>query len=1068
VNVAPRLEVSGPVRAALKGHDPTPEQWAAITHEGGRAYLIAGAGSGKTAVMAARIVWLIEAKGYAPSQILGLTFTNKAAEELAERVRLALDAGSEHRLDDITVQTYNAFAAGIVREHGLLVDVEADAGLLTDAQQWQLVLNCIDELPPFDAIEFRTPGSIVRATLGLAGSLADHIVSTGDVRAVDQRTASSRDASNDMRSTSERRIELCNAVDAYLGAKRRHGRIDFGDQVGKAVEVLEDFPQIQRSYVERFPVVLLDEYQDTNVAQRRMLQAMTDGGDFVTAVGDARQAIFAWRGATMYNLIEFPGHFPRADRKPYSWISLSENFRSGSRILKVANAVAGRIDEKRRPGLPLRAHNANGEGYVGIALFEDERSEASFIADECERRHGEPTGVSGVPTEWRDMAILVRRRASMDVIREVLKERDIPVEVVGLSGLLNTPEVLEIVAWLRAIDPKPAANRWLARLLMGPRWRVHYRDLALCARWAAQQNQDLRLRLAGGDAERARDLAPGDVGFSLSEALDHIDAIDALGGVARSRLTAFGDRLARLRRLAHLPLIELLQEVILTSGVKDALQSSPARSAPAGLQNIANFVDHVAGFSPIEGEATLRSFLTYLDAAEAAEETLESAQPAEQNSVKLMTVHSAKGLEFEIVFVPSVAASKNKNDDYIYSVFPNTRSSNPLRSYDALPYEVREDRTHLPEWTGKARDFEAAVKDRTLEDERRLFYVALTRAKQRLYVSSAWWYGRGDREKGPSVFLDELGGMCREHGIHVISKVECPAKNPVLEVLESQRAWPPPAHPGADDPLFVRGWGAAADEALAERNSIERLATTLDEEGRARLEELEAHYDNEFALIERGAAEPDSGAPRPPEVLSATTYVRLLKGDLGIRELSRPVPERPTTARRLGTEIHRIIEERARAVSAYPEETELDDPAAVAGLGAMETLISNWQASGYAERELAVLPSGEPMIELPFTLRLDDEPAGRDTTGDRAVDNDGAHRPRILRGRMDAVYVTEDGGYEIVDFKTGKRFEPGEQDQLAIYARALKTLGFVADGAWVTLTYLFLDGDEPVTRHYEP
>ncbi|MGH2791195.1 MAG: UvrD-helicase domain-containing protein, partial [Actinomycetota bacterium] len=197
------------IRAALKGYEPTGEQWNAIASGGGPSYLIAGAGSGKTAVMAARIVWLIENKHYAPTQILGLTFTNKAAEELQERVHSALQVGGEHRVDDITVQTYNAFAAGIVRDHGLLVDVEPYAGLLTDAQQWQLVLNCIDELPPFEAIELRTPGSIVRATLALASSLSDHIVTTASVRAADERTLSSQDATRDMRETAAKRQELC-------------------------------------------------------------------------------------------------------------------------------------------------------------------------------------------------------------------------------------------------------------------------------------------------------------------------------------------------------------------------------------------------------------------------------------------------------------------------------------------------------------------------------------------------------------------------------------------------------------------------------------------------------------------------------------------------------------------------------------------------------------------------------------------------------------------------------------------------------------------------------------------
>ncbi len=1035
------------IRAALKGYEPTEEQWDAIAYGKGPSYLIAGAGSGKTAVMAARIVWLIENHGYAPSTILGLTFTNKAADELQERVHGALATDGEHRVEDITVQTYHAFAAGVVRDHGLHVDVEPQSGLLSDAQQWQLLLNCIDELPPFEAIEMRTPATIVRAALALAGSISDHIVTTADVRAVDERTLSSQDATAKMRETAAKRKELCAAVDAYVAAKRTYGRIDYGDQVIKAVEVLEDFDHIRESYVQRFPVVLLDEYQDTNVAQRRMLQALTRGGDLVTAVGDARQAIFAWRGATMYNLIGFPQHFPDAERTLYDSISLSENFRSGARILAVANQVAEGIDQSRRPGLPLRPHDANGEGAVSLGLFDDERAEATFIAEECQRLFDRPLADGRVPVRWKDIAILVRRRSTMDPIIEVFKAHDIPVEVVGLSGLLNTPEVVEVVAWLRALESKPAANRWLARLLLGPRWRIDYHDLALCARWAAEQDSDLRLRLAGGDREIARDLAPGDVGFSLSEALDDVDRIENLGGEARARLKSFNERLTALRHQSHLPLLELVEEVICTSGVRDALVSSPARAAGAALQNLANFVDHVAAFAPIEGEATLRSFLSYLDAAEAAEETLESAQPAEQNSVKLMTVHSAKGLEFECVFVPSVAAKTNHKGDFVWSVFPNTRSSNPLQSYDALPYEVREDREQLPQWRGKAKDFEDQVKQRTLEDERRLFYVALTRAKQRLYVTTAWWYGRTTTEKGPSEFYAELREMAQAQGIEVVHEVEMPQDNPVVDALAARRAWPPPARTGLDDSLFTDGWGAAADRALAEPGFIDDLAAALEPDERAEIEWLVASHSDDLDLIARAAVPEPPAQAKLSDIISATAHVALESGRLDPWQLLRPLPERPTSARRLGTEVHRLIEERTRGISAYPEESELDEPGAVTKAGAMATALGHWAASSYAEREPARLRSGEPMVELPFTLRLDG---------------------RIVRGRIDAVYPTDDGGLEIVDFKTGTRFEPDEADQLDLYARALKANGVIADGVPVRLTYVFLDGGEPVSRRWKP
>ena len=1045
------VRASAAVRAALRGFDPTDEQWRAIAHPLEPVYLIAGAGSGKTAVMAARIAWALESHDLTPAQVLGLTFTNKAADELRERVALALDELHDETNEDVTVQTYNAFASGIVRDHGLLVGVEPDAGLLSQAQQWQLVLSCLDDLPPFDALEVRS-SYVVGQTLALAGSVADHMASLDDIDAAAQRILSMKGVDDKIAQTAAKRQELVRAVSAYVAAKQKAGRIDFGDQVTKAVQVLQTNPEIRDSYRRRFPFVLLDEYQDTNVAQRKLLQELIGAGGAVTAVGDARQAIFAWRGATMYNLIGFPYDFPRADGAVYDPVSLSENFRSGRRILEVANRVVDPIDPSRRPGEPLRAHAANGEGRVEIGLFTDERAEAEWIAGRCEALHEQVLCEGRDPVAWKDIAILVRRKAAMDMLLQTLEEREIPVEVVGLGGLLKTPEVTEIVAWLRALETKPGANRWLGRILLGPRWRIHYRDLSLLARWAAARNSDLRLQLAGGDKDRARDVEPGDVGFSLTEALAHVDEIEGLGAEAKRRLRAFSARLASLRKRSNASLLELVQEVIRQAGILDALESSSSRTAASARQNVSNFLDQVASFAPVEGEATLRSFIAYLDAAEAAEETLDATQPADQDSVKLMTVHTAKGLEFECVFVPSVAAAVGRTGEPVFSIFPNTRASNPLTSYAELPYEVREDAEHLPKFEGKLADFQKAVRDRVLEDERRLFYVSLTRAKQNLAVTASWWYGRDKQPKGPSPFWNELAELTEDRLgdppgaddlVECVSRADAPEENPLFLAMEDRRQWPPQPRIGLGDELFGDGWGAAADAVVAGDTPVDSWLGDLPPDEGAEAERLIASFEDDLQVIAAAVAPRRAVQPKVPDFVSATSQVRLGKREIGPWSLVRPLPERPTPERRLGTEIHRLIEERSRGIAAFPNEDELDEPGEASGDGLREELLAHWEASGYGERTLAVLPSGEPMVELPFTLARDG---------------------RFVRGRIDAVYEAP-GGIEIVDFKTGRRFDvDDEHDQLALYAEALDANGLVPEGAEVTLSYVFLDGEPPVSR----
>jgi DNA helicase II / ATP-dependent DNA helicase PcrA len=607
--------------------------------------------------------------------------------------------------------------------------------------------------------------------------------------------------------------------------------------------------------------------------------------------------------------------------------------------------------------------------------------------------------------------------------------------VVGLGGLLKTPEVTEVVAWLRALETKPGANRWLARILLGPRWRIHYRDLALLARWSAHQDWELRVRLAGGE-EEARDMEPGDVGFALAEALGRLDEIEGLGGDARTRLESFARRLAEIRKKSNAPLLELVQEIIRQAGIADALESSASRAAPAAKQNISNFLDQVASFAPVEGEASLRSFIAYLDAAEQAEETLEAIQPADQDSVKLMTVHSAKGLEFECVFVPSVAAKTNKEGEAVYSIFPNTRASNPLTSYSELPYDVREDKDHLPKFEGKLGPFVKAVRERVVEDERRLFYVSLTRAKQRLHVSAAWWYGRDKNEKGPSPFWRELEALADEGLVDVVARSEDPGENPLFDAMEDRRRWPPTARTGIQDGLFRQGWGRAADEVVSGNKTVEAWLDGLPEEERAQARGVIEAHRRDLEVIAAAEQEP-SPEPKVPDILSATQFVRLADGALTAWDLTRPLPDRPTRARRLGTEVHRLIEERTRGMAPYPEESELDEPNEVSEPGRIEKMLQAFE-DRYGNRTIARLPSGEPMIELPFVLRRDGG---------------------IIRGRIDAVYETDDGGLEIVDFKTGKRFEREEDktDQLEIYAEALRANGLVPEDARLELNYAFLD-----------
>lgn len=1049
-------KASPAVRAALKGFDPSDEQWDAIAHPLEPLAIVAGAGSGKTAVMAARIVWMVEERGARPAEVLGLTFTNKAARELEERIAAAFAELDPPPRDEPLVATYHSFADRLVREHGVRIGVDPEVGLLTEAQRWQLLLEEFDRLPPFDAVESRSTASICRTALGLADQCSNHLVTPEAIRAADERVlANEGQFYPDVAGTSRKRIELGRVVRAYVDSKERAGRIDFGDQVTKAVEVLERFPEVAEQLRARWKALLLDEYQDTNVAQRRLLQCLAPEGHNVTAVGDARQNIFQWRGSTLFNLIDFPSrHFLRAGGTPHDYLSLSENFRSGSRILAVANRIVEAVPAERRPGNPLRPHPANGEGSVGVRLLSDQHAEAAFVAEEVARLHGRPAAPGREPAAYRDFAVLVRRKAHIAPIYQALRARAIPVEVVGLGGLLQLPEVLDAVAWLRVLaEPGPQANRWLARLLLGSRFRIHYRDLALLARWAARRTRELAEAKRAGQEPPPEGLVripdetefePGEVAYSLTEALDHLEEIEALPPEARRRLERMREELASLRARAGGSLLDLVQTVVGEAGIAEAMES--AGGGEAARANLTGFLGVVADFAPVSGEPSLHAFLAYLDAAEEVDETLEMATPAQGDSVKLMTVHQAKGLEFEVVFVPGVAARENEKGERVDSIFPDERTANPMTSYGQLPYQVREDAAHLPSpWEEDGRpkrkaEFARELKARAVEDERRLFYVALTRAKQRLYVTAAWWYERQARPRGPSIFFDEVAEAPETE---VLPAAEMPPESPLLALLAELAVWPPdPPHRLRPDPLFPRSYPAVLEALLAGETSPEEVLGRLDSPARARAGDLLAEHRRVIAALERAAAAAAPPLPALPGSLSATAAVDLAAGRRRVEDLLRPLPERPSAARRIGTEIHRWIEEKARGLTGLADEEALDHPSAPVEPGRIAGHKATFERMGYGERRLARLDTGESMAELPFVLKVGG---------------------RLVRGRIDAVYETGEGGVEVVDFKTGREVEQPEADQLAVYAAALVELGVPIRGPLV-LTYCYLATGTKVSR----
>jgi DNA helicase-2/ATP-dependent DNA helicase PcrA len=1025
--------------SAMGGAPPTEEQWRAITTPLEPTVLIAGAGSGKTSVIAARVVYLALAslgrldtatEGALPGNVLALTFTVKATENLRSRIRRALRDVELDQGEEPEILNYHALAAQVIDRYGILAGIETGRRVLSQAQRVTLAGRVLDEMT-FEHVKTEWQPSVVDKILNLDGQIANHLVDPDAVvEFVQERLPVFKEIGRTDRvyTTALERIELAKAVGLFRRLKRELGVIDFGDQIELAVKVATEHPEVGQEYRDRFAAVLLDEYQDTNVAQARLMRAMFGGGHPVTAVGDPDQNIYAWRGASLSNLFDFPTDFPKRDGSPAQRLPLFTNFRSGARILHAADTIISPLPANQRPDPEKRLvpFGPNGDGEVTVTSHRDELTEARAIADRIVSLHE-----AGSP--WSEIAVLCRTSRLFFLLQQTFAERDIPAEIVGLAGLLRTPEVVEVLAYARAANDAMASVA-LARILMGPRYRVGFKDLGLVAGWAKGKNYAWRDE--GGDDEETP--------FLFAEALEHLDEIEDLSDEGRARLEEFRAELSALRVEARRPVPEFLGEVMRRIGIVDELAADVDRAAAAQrTRNLAAFLDQVHAFEPVEGELTLRAFLDYVDSVEALEkEEWEPVQPSESDSVKVMTIHQAKGLEFDHVFVPGVAEN----------LLPSRRiQQNPAERGYSLDFELRGDAAILPKFDGVLSHFKRDLRAQEVIEERRTMYVALTRARKSLHVSASNWYGENVRAKGPSAFFAELAEWGTSTGEADVT-IETsgapsgdddaePEQNPMLGYRESLvRDWPGAARPDDADATFPDGWRRTAVAAIEAGAVQTALVDALDADDRAAFERLTADRRQLAAhLREREAVEGGPSLERTPRSVGASdliTYVQCPKRFYWSRV--RPLPRFSGPAARIGTEIHAWIERRARGQGRLLEledRPDLTDEELAGDPGRIERLRESFLGSRFA---------GLPPLyaERAFLLRL-----GEFTVG----------------GRIDAIFGEPDGPWEIVDWKTGRT--PAADDptlgmQLDVYGlAAVEIWGKPASD--LTLTYLYLaSGDE--------
>jgi DNA helicase II / ATP-dependent DNA helicase PcrA len=979
--------------------------------------VVAGAGSGKTETMAARVSWLVANRVVEPEAVLGLTFTRKAASELNERIRLRLGALARHpetepelreRLEiaQPTVSTYHGYAAALVAEHGLRIGVEPGAGVLGPAMCWGQAAQVVsaytgdmDDVP----LSLLTT---VEDVLALAAEMGEHDVTPAALRAwtarLEAQVSGYPDAPRkkgpyapvlELLARQRARVALLPLVEAFEARKRAMGSIDYADQVAHAARIAVTSAEVGRRERTRWRVVLLDEYQDTSVGQLRMLEALfgRETGHPVLAVGDPRQSIYGWRGASAGTIERFARTFPGVRGRRAERLTLATSWRNDEAVLAVANAVSAMLPPPDVPLPDLAPAPTAGRGAVTVGLYDTVADETAALAD---RLAACWLGTDPVVSRRPDgrpptVAVLARTRKQLPGIAAALRERGLPVEVVGLGGLLEVPEVSDVVATLTVLVD-PTAGDALGRLLAGARWRIGPRDLAVLE---ARARSLVHSRRPAKGGEPGAPEAPQERG-SIVEALDDLGEADAYSAEGYRRLRRLGAELASLRGRLGEPLPDLVDEVVRTLGLETELASAPEVS-PAGARAHLDALHGVAAeFTELAELPSLPAFLGYLRDAEERERGLEPGEVAvNPEAVQLLTGHSAKGLEWDVVAVPGMTVDQ-------FPAKPGA-SDSWIKDPGAVPVDLRTvDREELPRLRlpVPGSGDQAVVKqalEQYVEDwkafgtgeEIRLGYVAVTRARHLLLCSGSWWRD-GVNPCGPSSLLHAVREACEGGAGTVVSWTEAPedgAENPALA------EWPVGVWPA--DPLSPgrrRALTAAAELVTGS------AAHPLDPE--RRLGEADPVVDQwvrdaDLLLRERAAwARPTVDVPLPSHLsVSALVTLRRDPAELA-RRLRRPMPAAPAPQARRGTAFHAWLEERfgAARLLDLDELPGSGDEFAVPD-SALADLQEAFLASEWADRQPVE-------VEVPF-----ETPLG----------------PLTLRGRIDAVFADGAGGYEVIDWKTG-------------------------------------------------
>ena len=725
-----------------------PEQKLAVTHENGPLLIVAGAGTGKTTVVTQRISYLINSGKCRPEEILALTFTDKAAGEMEERVDKLMPYGYV----DLWISTFHSFAERILRDHGLDIGLPADFKLLSGTEQWLMLRK---NLKRFDLDYYRplgNPTKFIHALLKLFSRAKDENISPEDYLKYAEELKNSDDSADlikklkipkgDKLSDKElkalldeetwKQMEIAKAYQTYQQLLLENSALDFGDLINYCLKLFKTRANILEIYRQQFKYLLVDEFQDTNYAQYELIKLLAAPQNNITVVGDDDQSVYKFRGASISNILQFKDDYPDCQE-----IFLTQNYRSRQNILNLSyqfiqknnpyrlEAKLAELSDKNLSKKLISPLEGLGEiEHLHLATLEEE---AVTIAQKIISLYNKEEEAS-----WSDFAILVRANSSADDFTYILEQAKIPYQFIASRGLYGTKIVMDILAYLKVLDSYHESPA-MYRVLTLPSWSLSERDIINLNYWARRKS------------------------WSLFEACHQAEALEYLSPEGQEKIKKILELIAKQSQsvMTGRNATEIIQLFLNESGYLKLLVDQENIANREQLNYLNQFYKKIQKFEKDSQQRGVKNFLEQINLElEAGEEGSLSAntEDSSPDTVKIMTIHASKGLEFKHVFIVGMVDKR----------FPS------IERHDAI---------ELPENLTKEKSVPEG--DVHLQEERRLFYVAMTRAKHGLYLTSADDYG-GARKKKISRFLVEL----TECGLTLSPKVEAPTETEEIKTKE--------------------------------------------------------------------------------------------------------------------------------------------------------------------------------------------------------------------------------------------------------------------------------------------